>query len=134
MGLIARNPLNCFPFSAKSETKCGSLLPQEGICERCKGSGVQECSLCYGRGSIAQPGYVNVANAMHRRLCLRCGGNKTQTCQICGGAYQQGVDARNLLVSRSHERLHSASSTIPEQRADARRRHKRLDEDEFDEF
>lgn len=61
---------------------------QVGICERCKGTGIQECQLCYGVGSIARPGYINVADPALRRKCRRCAGFGRLPCGLCGAATQ----------------------------------------------
>lgn len=64
----------------------------QGICRVCSGSGVQKCTLCYGRGSIAKPGYVNVANPLHRKPCLRCEGAKQIACGSCAGLSKFSLD------------------------------------------
>lgn len=57
---------------------------QVGICERCKGTSLQQCQLCYGVGSIARPGYINVADPALRRKCRRCAGFGRLPCGLCG--------------------------------------------------
>lgn len=56
----------------------------QGICQSCGGRGFKECTLCYGKGYLDTPGYVNFADPRHRRICKRCDGSKTVTCTACG--------------------------------------------------
>jgi hypothetical protein len=66
---------------------------QSGLCTRCRGSGTQECALCYGRGSLAKPGFVNTAAPAARRECPRCGGEGRHACNVCGGGGGPGMEA-----------------------------------------
>ncbi|BDA47920.1 hypothetical protein COCOBI_11-1770 [Coccomyxa sp. Obi] len=70
---------------------------RKGVCRVCSGTGVQDCTLCYGRGSIARPGYLNVANPLHRQFCLRCEGAKKIVCCSCGGVEPVGVKRASRL-------------------------------------
>ena len=62
------------------------LLQPNAPCGRCKGTGSQECQLCYGRGSTPLPGFINTADPANRRLCVRCAGSCSHACNVCGGA------------------------------------------------
>lgn len=63
---------------------------QAGLCARCKGTGVQKCQLCYGKGSIAKPGYVNVVDPKNRVACCRCDQTGMHSCGACSGTGRSG--------------------------------------------
>mmetsp|Transcript_59611 Transcript_59611/g.189687 ORF Transcript_59611/g.189687 Transcript_59611/m.189687 type:complete len:128 (+) Transcript_59611:27-410(+) len=63
-------------------------LTRAGICITCRGSGKEKCTLCYGMGSIAKPGYVNVADMANRTECKRCKGAGSFICRSCSGGGQ----------------------------------------------
>ena len=75
----------------------------QGTCQSCGGRGVRECTLCYGKGFLITPGYVNFADPRHRRLCRRCDGSRTVECTACGKVpthcfAQPSVVARSLII------------------------------------
>ncbi|KAK9830178.1 hypothetical protein WJX72_010150 [[Myrmecia] bisecta] len=59
---------------------------QASLCNRCNGTGQQQCQLCYGKGSTAKPGFVNVVDPYNRSACKRCDRLGKHTCNICGGS------------------------------------------------